>query len=250
MISICIAVKGRLEHLKQTLPIALAEARSSHTSYEFVILDWDCPDGTANWVSELNVKFPGELRLFQVPNQPYWNCPLTRNITHALAQGSILVNLDADDIFRGKTCNLFDWLVTVEPHDLLLASYYNTKLNKKMPGNMGRVAVSAAIYKAVGGYSVAAPHLPGGTKARLSFHDKDFVRKAAAVRGSPPTYWPPCSAAFIKHDNATRLKYTDLPDEKSLFRAWCNSIDSIAADKLLPVEDGLSWLEFDVTQIK
>lgn len=245
MISICTAVKGRLDHLLQTLPLALREARASGAVYEFVVLDWDCPDESWRWLAKLNVKFEGEIKIYKACEQPYWNCPLSRNITHRLATGDVLVNLDADDCFKGKTCNLFDWLDSKEQP---FVSYYRPSTNRKWPGNMGRVAVSRLEFELAQGYSTHAPHLPAGAQARLGYHDKDFVRRVAKLRGADPESWPPCSSAFIKHDNATRLRYTDLPNEKALYKAWAHTIDAIAADETLDVNETLEAIKLERIQ--
>ena len=56
--------KGRLEHLKQTLPRWLAEPNVFVT-----VVDYDCPDGTAAWVKE---NYP-EVEVIHVKNRPKFN---------------------------------------------------------------------------------------------------------------------------------------------------------------------------------
>lgn len=48
-VSIIIPVKGRLEHLKQVLPTVL---KQSHTDFEVIIVDYNCPDKTFEYVRE------------------------------------------------------------------------------------------------------------------------------------------------------------------------------------------------------
>lgn len=50
-VSIITTCKGRLEHLRQTLPKMLAQQYSSR--FEVIVVDYDCPDETYRWCVEL-----------------------------------------------------------------------------------------------------------------------------------------------------------------------------------------------------
>lgn len=79
--------KGRLSHLQQTLPRIAAQAGVS-----CVVVDYDCPDGTAAWVRE---KFP-QVKLVQVENEPGFCLARARNMGAKVAATPWLGFFDAD----------------------------------------------------------------------------------------------------------------------------------------------------------
>jgi len=87
LVSFVIPCKGRLEHLKQTLP-----ALNGQDGCEVIVVDYDCPDGTAAWV---NANFP-EMRVEKVENRPNFSASKARNAGLARACGDWVFFLDAD----------------------------------------------------------------------------------------------------------------------------------------------------------
>ena len=51
-VSIIPTCKGRLHHLRETLPSMLAQDYAG--DWEIVVVDYDCPDGTFEWVKSLD----------------------------------------------------------------------------------------------------------------------------------------------------------------------------------------------------
>ncbi len=106
-ISFCTTCKGRLHHLKETLPKNLSD-NADYPHVEFVILDYGCPDGTAKWVKDT---FPEEIKsgkilVAEFPSANGFYYPHAKNIAHRIAaeqgkfQGDpshILCNVDADN---------------------------------------------------------------------------------------------------------------------------------------------------------
>ena len=88
-LSIITTCKGRLEHLKQTLPRMIESG-----AYEVVVVDFSCPDGTAAYVSE---HFPS-VRVVSVEGQTYFSNWKARNAGAAAATSNLLVFCDADTI--------------------------------------------------------------------------------------------------------------------------------------------------------
>ena len=93
--SICFVVtcKGRLHHLRQTLPALMTQIGT-----ECVIVDYDCPDHTYLWVSE---HFPSA-RIVRVNDAPTFNLARARNIGAAVAQAPWLCFVDADIALAGN----------------------------------------------------------------------------------------------------------------------------------------------------
>lgn len=85
--SIITTCKGRLAHLRQTLPRFLQQADA-----ETIVVDYDCPDGTGAAMAR---DFPSA-RVVAVKDAPLFNPAQARNLGAAAATGEWLVFLDAD----------------------------------------------------------------------------------------------------------------------------------------------------------
>lgn len=79
--------KGRLAHLKQTLPRLAAEP-----GIACVVVDYDCPDGTAAWVS---ANHPN-VKVVRVTDTPGFSAARARNLGGAAATTEWLGFFDAD----------------------------------------------------------------------------------------------------------------------------------------------------------
>lgn len=91
MRSIIIPCKGRLAHLKETLPALLAQVGQDD---QIIVVDYDCPDGSGAWASTLGIE------TVDLENAPIFNLSHARNLGAAAADpdAEILVFLDADSI--------------------------------------------------------------------------------------------------------------------------------------------------------
>jgi glycosyltransferase involved in cell wall biosynthesis len=107
--AICFVVtcKGRLHHLRQTLPALVTQ-----TGAECVVVDYDCPDHAYLWVSE---HFPN-VRIARVLDAPTFNLSRARNIGAMVAKAPWLCFIDADIALAG------DFSVRVIP--MLLADHF------------------------------------------------------------------------------------------------------------------------------
>jgi glycosyltransferase involved in cell wall biosynthesis len=85
--SIITLCKDRLEHLRQSLPRALAQPDA-----ETIVVDYDCPAGTA---AEVARDFPAA-RVVKVEDAPLFNMAIGRNLGAAAAHGEWLIFIDAD----------------------------------------------------------------------------------------------------------------------------------------------------------
>ena len=85
--SIITTCKGRLHHLKQTLPAFVQQADA-----EVVVVDYDCPDKTADYV---RANFP-TVKVVQLADRPIFNLSKARNAGVEVATGEIFIFLDAD----------------------------------------------------------------------------------------------------------------------------------------------------------
>jgi len=87
--SIITVSKGRLGHLKQTLPRMLAQGAA-----ELIVVDYTCPERTGDYVEQ---HFP-EARVVRVEGETYFSNWKARNAGAAAAAGDMLVFCDADTI--------------------------------------------------------------------------------------------------------------------------------------------------------
>jgi hypothetical protein len=94
--SIITTCKGRLHHLRRTLPSFLQQPDS-----EVIVVDYDCPDDTSGVCAR---EFPA-VRVVKVDDAPRFNLSRARNLGAEAARGEWLAFFDADvamapDFFR------------------------------------------------------------------------------------------------------------------------------------------------------
>jgi hypothetical protein len=86
-VSIITTCKGRLHHLRRSLPSFLAQPDS-----EVIVVDYDCPDDTAGVCAR---EFPSA-RVVKVENAPRFNAARARNFGAVEARGEWIAFFDAD----------------------------------------------------------------------------------------------------------------------------------------------------------
>ncbi|HEX4196553.1 MAG TPA: glycosyltransferase family 2 protein [Caulobacteraceae bacterium] len=96
-VSAVVVCKGRLAHLKETLPHLMALPL-----HEVVVVDYDCPDRCGDWVA---AQFPAA-KVRRIENQPILNISAARNRGAETATGAWLLFIDADvrvspDLYAG-----------------------------------------------------------------------------------------------------------------------------------------------------
>jgi len=121
-LSFVTACKGRLEHLKQTLP------KRIHPDCENIVVDWSCPDNCGDWVEE---NYP-DVKVIRVPKQATFNHSKSRNVGFSHATGEFICQADADLIVNPS---FFELLPTFKndayyariPLQLFTDSFFATK---------------------------------------------------------------------------------------------------------------------------
>ncbi|MDF1775363.1 MAG: glycosyltransferase family A protein [Rhizobiaceae bacterium] len=98
-LSIITVCKGRLSHLKKSLPKFIAQNRC-----EVIVVDYDCPENTADYVTS---DHPG-VKVVKVQNRPNFNNWEARNIGAKQASADLLAFVDADVILAP---NFADWVL-------------------------------------------------------------------------------------------------------------------------------------------
>ena len=192
--SICTACMGRLEQLKQTLPMSL-----SHDDVEVILVDYSCPEHSGDWAEQT---FPeeirsGKLKVIRVPDRKeYWRSH-AKNISHAYTRGSILINADADNFINNaylQACKkLFeedsDIQITIAaPWDIQTASY----------GMYGRIAIRRDAFRDLCGYDE--------DMCGWGYEDNDLIDRAKAMNFKID-YIPHKLLKLLEHGDDLRTRY-------------------------------------------
>lgn len=163
-VSFCTTCKGRVHHLKETLPKNLA-ATKDNPNVEFVLLDYDSRDGMEAWVKEnfQSEITSGRLRYAKLAPAEHFKMAHAKNMVHRIATGDILCNLDADNVI-GK--GYAEWLAGVfRKHPSSIVSQHaftpmvavakridHKFLHRDRPKIGGRIAVMRDDFYRLGGY--------------------------------------------------------------------------------------------------
>jgi glycosyltransferase involved in cell wall biosynthesis len=187
--SIIVTCKGRLHHLRRTLPSMLAQRCAF--CYEVVVVDFGCPHGTFDWCRSLDVRNLVALKVLDYSDE--FQLSRSRNCGASAARGRLLAFVDAD-MFLDAT-----WLETV----VEVMRHGRIGLCTVVPDfrdgwdRAGSCIVSAAVFHAVRGYDEA---LRG-----WGSEDVDFCCRCAACTLAGK--FAPSLLTPIKHGHEERVRY-------------------------------------------
>lgn len=170
-ISFCTTCKGRLHHLKRTLPVNL-ERNAAYPNSEFVILDYNSQDGLCDWIKDnfQDEIDSGKLTYARNPEPVHFHMAHAKNMAHRLASGDILVNLDADN-YLGQDFAFYINSVFSEFDSVFL---HSPKGHKRVVGGCGgRIAVRRQDFMQAGGYDERF--------SGWSHDDKNFIQRLKAM---------------------------------------------------------------------
>lgn len=149
-ITVCM---GRLHHLKKTLRQNL-EDNKDYPRLEFVLLDYNSPDGMKEWVlkhcaAEIE---SGYLRFYRYEDAEFFHFSHSRNMALRLSTGRIICNVDADN-FTGE--NFAFYLANnLQPGQIFTGCRINEGHLKPYmdEGVAGRLAGYRGLFHRAGGY--------------------------------------------------------------------------------------------------
>jgi GT2 family glycosyltransferase len=177
--------KGRLEHLKQSLPSIAGQRGVS-----CIVVDYSCPEGAGDWVE---AHFP-QVRVVRVEGEPIFNRSRARNFGAAAADAPWLAFLDADVVldpaFVGTVLTL------------LKRGYYY-RPSPLFDQIAGEFIIHRDDFDAVGGFD----EIYSGWGAE----DIDMVDAMATVKVRPATF-PSSLLTAIHHSNEMRLRFHENQD--------------------------------------
>ncbi|MEO7635359.1 MAG: glycosyltransferase family A protein [Sphingomicrobium sp.] len=192
--SIITTCKGRLEHLKRSLPRMLELGAA-----EIIVVDYSCPEGTGAYVRE---HFPA-VRVVSVEGQEYFSNWRARNVGAAVATGDLLIFCDADTILAP---NAIEWIAAHLPERSFGflqrdATSHLNRTNLRLGTNQlrGFHVVPAKAFKALGGYDdVLEGYAAGG--------DTDLEQRLALARFKHFPIDPAIVEDVVEHGNEDRMK--------------------------------------------
>ncbi len=179
--------KGRLHHLKQTLP-GLIQTRCA----KIIVVDYRCPDGTADWVES---HYP-QVTVVRVTDDEGFCLARARNIGALHAQSSWLVFIDADVFVHDG------WDAWV-PHHLMAGSMYRAGAidGKTDLETFGTFMCERSAFERVGGYDESFSCWGG--------EDVDIYRRLAAAAIVRRDY-PGELVSAISHGDDERTRFSDI----------------------------------------
>jgi glycosyltransferase involved in cell wall biosynthesis len=189
-LSFIVTCKGRLGHLMEALPTMAAQAGT-----ETIVVDYDCPDGTATWVRS---RFP-QVKLLWIENEPVFNVSRARNRGAALADSDWLAFVDADTRVHPGFAE--EVLPLLEPSAFYQSVHGRAEL-------MGCVILPRAAFAAVRGYDDVLEGWGG--------EDRDLYQRLEGL-GLRPVELRPHLLDAIPHGAELRTRFHHQKDQ---FTAW------------------------------
>lgn len=180
--NLIVTCKGRLMHLKQTLPLFCALPDT-----EVTVVDYGCPDRCGDWVE---VNFPG-VKVVRIDDDPGFNPSRARNIAAQEAKADYLFFVDADILVDPAAMDEIKAAVTPE-------TYATIDVDGRGDGLRGTCIVPRTMFEAVGGYDELLRHY-GMEDTELYARLTDFGCKDAFI--------PSAVFTEITHDDALRTAF-------------------------------------------
>ncbi len=177
--------KARLAHLKQSLPAAVAQSPC-------VVVDYACPEGTGDWVSE---NHPSATLVRIDPSAPF-SVAAGRNAGAAAAQGEWLCFLDADVV---PATHFVEAIAPLLQPGLFYRSWPITE------DTWGTVICARSDFERIGGYDVVFDGWGG--------EDDDLYHRLQ-LAGVRPAHFPSHLLSAIAHDDATRMRFHAVKDRE------------------------------------
>lgn len=180
-----IPCKGRLAHLRESLPRAAAQAPC-------IVVDYDCPERSGDWVAE---NFP-DVRLLRVQNDSGFNLARARNLGAAQTRADWIVFLDADVVpsphFAEAVAPLLDAGSFLRPSPLAKDTW-------------GTVIVPRDAFLRAGGYDEVF--------SCWGVEDDDLYARLGSMRLKQVSF-PATLLRAIAHDDESRVRYYEIKDRE------------------------------------
>jgi glycosyltransferase involved in cell wall biosynthesis len=206
--SIITTCKGRLEHLKLTLPRMLEQGAA-----EVIVVDYSCPDGTAAWVGE---HFPAA-RVVAVEGEKGFSLWKARNRGAAIAKGTFLIFCDADVVLATDATKQLAKLLTAHSFGYFknVVSQQIGRLETALSANQlkGFQVLPAASFVEAGGYDeLLSGYAAGG--------DTDLEDRLRIMKLAPIALGPELIEQVLAHDDHARTRFHEVPAPESYLTGY------------------------------
>lgn len=164
-ISFCTTCMNRVSHIKKTLLQNIYDNLDSDV--EFVLIDYSSNDGLDEYIKSDLYRYidEGRLTYYRTENHSNYSMSHSRNLAFKLAKGKILCNIDADNLTgRGFATYLLNQF---SKHKNIFMSTHKASWVKN--DVLGRIALKAEDFKALGGYDEKMKH--------YGFDDYDLINR-------------------------------------------------------------------------
>jgi hypothetical protein len=185
---------GRLHHLKRTLPRNIVW-NQDYPDLEFLLLDYNSPDGLEGWVRHKMAKYieSGRLVYCRESSAKHFLHSHSRNLAFKLATGDIVCNVDADNFTgAGFAAHLDD---VFGQRTRLICGGMNVS------GLFGRIALRKEDFLNLGGYDEQFTEGWG-------LEDWDLIRRAICSGFARVSFGAEYAISAIGHSNTERQIYT------------------------------------------
>lgn len=207
-LSFCTTCRNRLWQIKETLPSNLEAVRDEH---EIVLVDYGSTDGLAQWVWSSFKSYIENKKLvfFEVKNEVRWNVARAKNLSHRLASGCYLFNLDADNFVTSSDIEKIQKSADLNLH------CWQFSQGDRDDGSFGRIGLPTALFAEIGGYDEA--FLPMGCQ------DIDILNRLVAL-GEKRLQLDPPKVQAIQNSVEQKVAEVTIPghgdsEPTSIFRA-------------------------------
>lgn len=224
---------GRLHHLKETLPASVRNS-SSYPNREFVVLDYNSPDGLFDWISQFPADDNGIVKYYRTVEPQYYVATHAKNVGHKLATGDILCNLDADNYVLPGFCEYLCDLLGPGNVDMTSDSFDQNG----EAGCTGKIAVLREHFYSVNGYNEEVDF-------GWWWDDVEFEFRVRMANDLKMIYCDPKYSLVIPHSDDDRLKNRRYKDVEASIRASQDKLLEIAGSKRYRVNEH-GWGEANI----
>lgn len=197
-LSVVIPCKGRLSHLRQTLPYWLEQETPPH---EIIVVDYGCPEHCGDWVES---NLPNVRLVRATNNATLYNGSRARNIGASAATGNYLAFADADFVAPPDYLTRVHGQIQAGNTLVQIAHYDSGKM-----GVNGTCTVSAELFHRIRGYDESS--------STYGFDDIEFYGRCQAT-GTSIGHLHNCQC--LSHSDEDRLRfYPDRDKEEAIRKA-------------------------------
>lgn len=201
--SIITTCKGRLDHLKQSLPKMAAQGAK-----EVIVVDFSCPQGTGEFVS---ANFPS-VRLVSVKGQTHFSNWKARNAGASVAGGEVLVFIDADTLLADGAIERLSQGLPQKAYgffDQKTSRSFN-RAGPRLAANQlkGFHVIPADAFRRLGGYDEVLEGYAAGA-------DTDLEDRLGTIGINRHLLEPALVESVIEHDAASRTEHHAQPVKTS-----------------------------------